>query len=126
MLSFQLHEMMIFRSVLQGRSSHKFIDLSSNPIMSIYYTNKMVLFFMCCGNEAFYASLYLLHFSSGPLGWYLLLIVRILQYIILFCVSSCRHRVVQIGGVYFCTDCVRENYIVSNSRICCLSKFGHY
>ncbi|XP_065201428.1 CDP-diacylglycerol--inositol 3-phosphatidyltransferase [Planococcus citri] len=61
------HWIFLHTSVLQGRSSHKFIDLSSNPIMQIYYSNKMVLFSMCCGNEAFYASLYLLHFTSGPL-----------------------------------------------------------
>ncbi|XP_075219779.1 phosphatidylinositol synthase [Lycorma delicatula] len=57
-----------FHSVtLQGKRSHKFIDLSGNPVMRIYYTSKLVLFFMCACNEAFYASLYLLHFTKGPI-----------------------------------------------------------
>jgi CDP-diacylglycerol--inositol 3-phosphatidyltransferase len=60
----------ISRSLLQGKASHKFIDLSENPIMRIYYTSKPVLFFMCAGNEAFYAALYLLHFTEGPIGMF--------------------------------------------------------
>lgn len=56
------------RSILQGKASHKFVDLSENRIMNTYYTNKIVLFSMCAGNEAFYASLYLLHFTSGPIS----------------------------------------------------------
>lgn len=55
------------RTLLQGKTSHKFIDMSENPIMRLYYTNRMVLFFMCAGNEAFYAGLYLLHFTEGPI-----------------------------------------------------------
>jgi len=58
----------ISRSLLQGKTSHKFVDLSENPIMRIYYTSRPVLFFMCAGNEAFYATLYLLHFTEGPTG----------------------------------------------------------
>ncbi|XP_018572854.1 CDP-diacylglycerol--inositol 3-phosphatidyltransferase [Anoplophora glabripennis] len=61
------HWIYLHTTVLQGKSSHKFIDMSENPIMSIYYTNKTVLFFMCAGNEAFYASLYLLYFTEGPI-----------------------------------------------------------
>lgn len=57
-----------FRSVLQGKTSHKFVSMAENPIMNLYYTNKPVLFTMCAGNEAFYASLYLLHFTEGPLS----------------------------------------------------------
>ena len=34
--------------------------------MRLYYTSKPVLFTMCAGNELFYASLYLLHFTQGP------------------------------------------------------------
>ena len=60
----------------QGRTSHKFMDGSSNPIMKIYYTSRPVLFGMCAGNEIFYASLYLLHFTSGP--FYLFHITAIL------------------------------------------------
>jgi len=42
--------------------------MSGNPIMRIYYTSRTVLFCMCAGNELFYASLYLLHFTAGPTG----------------------------------------------------------
>lgn len=35
--------------------------------MHLYYTSRPVLFAMCAGNELFYASLYLLHFTTGPL-----------------------------------------------------------
>lgn len=58
------------RTLLQGKTSHKFIDMSENPIMRLYYTNRTVLFIMCAGNEAFYAGLYLLHFTEGPICEY--------------------------------------------------------
>ncbi|CAG9861062.1 unnamed protein product [Phyllotreta striolata] len=61
------HWIFLHTSILQGKTSHKFVDMSENPIMSLYYTNKTVLFMMCAGNEAFYASLYLLHFTEGPI-----------------------------------------------------------
>ena len=35
--------------------------------MRIYYTNRLVLGGMCLFNELFYAALYLLHFTPGPL-----------------------------------------------------------
>ncbi|XP_011555826.1 CDP-diacylglycerol--inositol 3-phosphatidyltransferase [Plutella xylostella] len=56
------HWLYLHTTILQGKKSHKFIDMSENPIMSVYYTNKTVLFFMCAGNEAFYAALYMLYF----------------------------------------------------------------
>ncbi|XP_022204805.1 CDP-diacylglycerol--inositol 3-phosphatidyltransferase [Nilaparvata lugens] len=61
------HWIYLHSSMLQGKTSHKFVDLSGNPIMRLYYTNKLVLFSMCAGNEAFYASLYLMHFTPGPI-----------------------------------------------------------
>lgn len=59
-----------FRSLLQGKASHKFVDLSSNPIMHHYYSNRNFLFFMCMGNEMFYCTLYLLYFTPGPSSEY--------------------------------------------------------
>jgi len=53
-------------SLMQGKTSHKLIDLSENPVMRIYYTSRAFLFFMCAGNELFYSSLYFLHFTNGP------------------------------------------------------------
>ena len=42
------------------------MDAGGNPIMHLYYTSRPVLFGMCAGNELFYASLYLLNFTTGP------------------------------------------------------------
>lgn len=67
------HWIYMHSSLLQGKTSHKFIDLAENPIMRLYYTNKNVLFVMCVTNELYFASLYLLHFTSGPLGIFRLL-----------------------------------------------------
>lgn len=61
------HWIYLHTTLLQGKTSHKFLDMSENPIMRLYYTNRTVLFFMCAGNEAFYAGLYLLHFTEGPI-----------------------------------------------------------
>ncbi|XP_034827496.1 CDP-diacylglycerol--inositol 3-phosphatidyltransferase [Maniola hyperantus] len=60
------HWIYLHTSTLQGKTSHKFIDIGENPIMHLYYTNKNVLFFMCAGNEAFYAALYVMYFYTGP------------------------------------------------------------
>ncbi|XP_050667744.1 CDP-diacylglycerol--inositol 3-phosphatidyltransferase [Leptidea sinapis] len=59
------HWLFLHTSTLQGKTSHKFIDMSENPIMHLYYTNKTVLFWMCAGNEAFYAALYVSYFYTG-------------------------------------------------------------
>ncbi|XP_015432643.1 PREDICTED: CDP-diacylglycerol--inositol 3-phosphatidyltransferase [Dufourea novaeangliae] len=61
------HWIYLHSSLLQGKISHKFIDMSENPIMRVYYNNRTVLFFMCAGNEAFYAALYLIYFTEGPI-----------------------------------------------------------
>ncbi|XP_015592937.1 CDP-diacylglycerol--inositol 3-phosphatidyltransferase [Cephus cinctus] len=61
------HWIYLHTTLLQGKTSHKFLDMSENPIMRLYYTNRQVLFVMCAGNEAFYAALYLLHFTEGPI-----------------------------------------------------------
>lgn len=62
------HWMYIWVGLLQGKSSHKLIDPSQSRILNIYYTSRPVLFFMCAANEVFYCSLYLLYFTSGPIG----------------------------------------------------------
>lgn len=61
------HWIYLHSTTLQGKTSHKFIDMSENPIMHRYYSDRTVLFLMCAGNEAFFASLYLLYFTEGPL-----------------------------------------------------------
>ncbi|XP_065447165.1 CDP-diacylglycerol--inositol 3-phosphatidyltransferase [Chrysemys picta bellii] len=52
----------------RGSDSHKSIDLTGNPVLRVYYTSRPVLFLMCAGNELFYCTLYLLHFTEGPAG----------------------------------------------------------
>lgn len=42
--------------------------MNENPIMHIYYTNRTVLGFMCLFNELFYAALYMVYFTPGPLS----------------------------------------------------------
>ncbi|GAB6030183.1 hypothetical protein CHUAL_005859 [Chamberlinius hualienensis] len=54
-------------SIMQGKTSHKFVDASGNAIMRLYYTSRPVLFAMCLFNEAFYSALYILYFTEGPL-----------------------------------------------------------
>uniref|UniRef100_A0A915JID3 CDP-diacylglycerol--inositol 3-phosphatidyltransferase n=1 Tax=Romanomermis culicivorax TaxID=13658 RepID=A0A915JID3_ROMCU len=52
---------------ITGGKSHKSIDENTNPVLKLYYTSRQFLFFMCAGNELFYALLYLNHFTYGPL-----------------------------------------------------------
>ena len=56
----------VWATLLHGKASHKQLDAAENPILRIYYSNKVILFTLCAGNEAFYGFLYLLHFYSGP------------------------------------------------------------
>uniref|UniRef100_V9LDL4 CDP-diacylglycerol--inositol 3-phosphatidyltransferase n=1 Tax=Callorhinchus milii TaxID=7868 RepID=V9LDL4_CALMI len=65
-LDISSHWLHLHSSMMTGNTSHKSIDLSGNPILRLYYTSRKVLFVMCSGNELFYASLYLLHFTEGP------------------------------------------------------------
>ncbi|RSM09933.1 hypothetical protein CDV31_007450 [Fusarium ambrosium] len=53
-------------------SSHKNIDASQNWLLSLYYTNKNVLFALCALNELFFIALYLLCFSSPLVSPYLI------------------------------------------------------
>ena len=68
MLDIASHWMYVWATCLQGRTSHKFIDPASNPILRIYYTSRPVLFFMCACNELFFCALYLRYFTTGPVG----------------------------------------------------------
>jgi len=69
------HWLHLHTSLLEGKSSHKFMDPTGNWFMHKYYTDRRVLFAMCAGNELFYATLYLLHFTWGPLYFFPLLAV---------------------------------------------------
>lgn len=60
------HWIHVWVSLMQGKTSHKFVDVAGNPVMKLYYTSRPVLFGFCAGNELFYAMLYLLYFVEGP------------------------------------------------------------
>nr|CAB3229333.1 CDP-diacylglycerol--inositol 3-phosphatidyltransferase [Phallusia mammillata] len=76
------HWLHLHTSLMKGSSSHKSMGLDSNPIMKVYYTSRPVLFVMCAGNELFFAMLYLLHFTEGPLVPVLgLSVIRLILYI---------------------------------------------
>ncbi|KAK4474039.1 hypothetical protein MN116_003351 [Schistosoma mekongi] len=60
------HWLHMHSSVLSGKSSHKSINLNDNLFLKLYYTNRVVLFSMCAGNELFYTLLYIHHFYPGP------------------------------------------------------------
>lgn len=70
MLDIASHWMYVWVICLQGRTSHKFIDPASNPVLSVYYTSRPVLFFMCACNELFFCALYLRYFTVGPICMY--------------------------------------------------------
>jgi len=69
------HWLHLHTSLLQGATSHKFVDPTGNYWMHLYYTDRRVLFGMCAGNELFYCMLYLSHFTTGPLYIFYLLAV---------------------------------------------------
>ncbi len=79
----------------QGKGSHKSMDETSNPIMRIYYTSRPVLFGMCAGNEIFYASLYLLHFTYGP--FYIFYVTAILCFPV--AIAKLAIALYQVGSV---------------------------
>ncbi|CAD6239018.1 GSCOCG00008605001-RA-CDS [Cotesia congregata] len=112
------HWIYLHTTILQGKASHKFIDMSENPIMNIYYTNRLVLFLMCAGNEAFYATLYVLHFTEGPmiLGLSLFKIMLFISApvaIVKSCISILHGYVAAINLKYFICDNQRVvNYFI--------------
>ncbi|KAK6736454.1 hypothetical protein RB195_019252 [Necator americanus] len=57
------HWLHLHATDLTRADSHK---KSDNPILHLYYTNRLFLGFMCAGNEAFYLILYIRAFWSGP------------------------------------------------------------
>ncbi|VDQ09743.1 unnamed protein product [Trichobilharzia regenti] len=65
-------------------SSHKIVDLNSNQFLRLYYTNKVVLFLMCAGNELFYTMLYVSHFYPGPKRKFTSFAIIVLLYVVHF------------------------------------------
>ncbi|KAF7336724.1 CDP-diacylglycerol--inositol 3-phosphatidyltransferase [Mycena venus] len=66
-LDFSSHYMIMYSSLVTGSSSHKDISEDVSAILQLYYTNKVVLFVVCAGNECFYISLYLMKWTATPI-----------------------------------------------------------
>ncbi|KAI7869571.1 hypothetical protein BDF14DRAFT_1722541 [Spinellus fusiger] len=63
------HYMHMYSSMTVGLSSHKKLSESDSWFLRLYYTNNVVLFLMCAGNELFYVTLYVLKYF-GPINVY--------------------------------------------------------
>ena len=61
------HWAQMYATLSKGGGSHKNIRAEANPLLKIYYKNRVVLFTFCACAELFYMFLYLMHFYSGPL-----------------------------------------------------------
>jgi len=60
------HWVQVYSNLSLGQS-HKTVKESGNWFLRLYYTSRPVLFTMCAGNELFFAMLYVMHFTTGPI-----------------------------------------------------------
>ncbi|SAM08017.1 hypothetical protein [Absidia glauca] len=63
-LDFASHYMHMYSSMTEGSSSHKKIAEDGSWYLRLYYTNNVVLFIMCAGNELFFVLLYILSVAN--------------------------------------------------------------
>ncbi|KAL5477250.1 hypothetical protein EMCRGX_G024019 [Ephydatia muelleri] len=80
-LDISSHWIQMYSSMIHGETSHKVTDLSANPFLRFYYM-RPVLFTFCASNELFFAALYLIHFSYGPvmLGYGLWILLAVVSF----------------------------------------------
>jgi CDP-diacylglycerol--inositol 3-phosphatidyltransferase len=57
------HYMHMYAMLSNGSINHKQVDSKQSKILSLYYTNRNVLFFVCLVNELFYVAIYL-HYND--------------------------------------------------------------
>lgn len=62
------HYIHMYAMMSSGSASHKNVDESQSKILSLYYTNRTVLFVVCLVNELFYVAIYLHYFDFFWLG----------------------------------------------------------
>jgi len=55
------HWAQMYSSLLTGNDSHKTMNIK-NVLIRLYYTNKIVLFCVCAGQELFYLGLYVFYY----------------------------------------------------------------
>ncbi|KAJ3310314.1 hypothetical protein HDU76_003404 [Blyttiomyces sp. JEL0837] len=58
----------MYSSLITGAESHKTLSMDSNPILRLYYTDKIVLFIVCAMDQLFYVCVYLLGWSDKHTG----------------------------------------------------------
>ncbi|ODV77013.1 phosphatidylinositol synthase [Suhomyces tanzawaensis NRRL Y-17324] len=62
------HYIHMYAMLSNGSTSHKNVDSKQSKILSLYYTNRKFLFFVCLVNELFYVALYLHYYNFFWLG----------------------------------------------------------
>lgn len=62
------HYMHMYAMLSSGSASHKNVDMIKSKLLSLYYTNRKVLFVVCLVNELFYVSLYLHYYDFFWMG----------------------------------------------------------
>lgn len=62
------HYMHMYAMMSTGSASHKNVDEKQSKLLSLYYTNRIVLFIVCLVNELFYVALYLHYYDFFWLG----------------------------------------------------------
>ncbi|KAG7661730.1 PIS1 [[Candida] subhashii] len=62
------HYMHMYAMLSVGSNSHKNVDKTQSKLLSLYYTNRKVLFIVCLVNEVFYVAIYLHYYQFFWLG----------------------------------------------------------
>ena len=60
------HWTQMYATLTKGGTSHKNIRAEANPLLRIYYKDRVVLFLFCACAELFYVFLYLMFFYTNP------------------------------------------------------------
>ena len=61
------HWSQMYATLTKGGDNHKNIRAEANPLLRIYYKDRVVLFVFCACAELFYIFLYLMYFFQTPL-----------------------------------------------------------
>ena len=62
-LDFGSHYMHMYAMMASGSGSHKNVEETQSKVLSLYYSNRVFLFFVCCLNELFYVAVYMSYFN---------------------------------------------------------------
>ncbi|TPX33089.1 hypothetical protein SmJEL517_g03927 [Synchytrium microbalum] len=68
-LDISSHYMHMYATMMSGAISHKQIPKNANPLLRLYYSNAIVLFLVCAGNELFFMSSYILAPHQDVSNW---------------------------------------------------------